>query len=121
MLLGNFNARRLWLRLLFLPGDFNTQSHHTPSTISFTIKPSPVHISFALSSFVSETDSQMNPTTKEILKAINQIQLLQVAFLAGHITLSKDLKSILTALASRYNSLSLETTELHNKDDFLKS
>jgi hypothetical protein len=85
-------------------------------------KTSPAHTrSSSSSSTVSQTGTKLIPTTDELLIAIKNIQLSQDKLLAGYKTLSTDLKVGLSTLTSRFDSLSLEITALHNKVGILET
>jgi len=56
-----------------------------------------------------------------MLKAIERIQSSQDKLLAGHKSLGTDLKTSINALTSRFDSLSLEISELRTKVDIIES
>ncbi|CAI6377573.1 unnamed protein product [Macrosiphum euphorbiae] len=81
-------------------------------------KPSPV---ITRSGSSTSTTSKKSTSNDDILKAIGRIQSSQDKLLAGHKSLGTDLKTSINALTSRFDSLSLEISELRTKVDLLES
>jgi chromosome segregation ATPase len=69
----------------------------------------------------TSTTSKKCTSNDDILKAIEHIQSSQDKLLAGHKSLGTDLKTSINALKSRFDSFSLEISELRTKVDLLES
>jgi len=87
--------------------------------IYFKLCPSLHIITRSLSTFSNTT--KKCTSNDDILKAIERIQSSQDKLLAGHKSLGTDLKTSISALTSRFDSLSLEISELRTKVDLLES
>ncbi|CAI6351594.1 unnamed protein product [Macrosiphum euphorbiae] len=81
-------------------------------------KPSPI---ITRSGSTTSTTSKKFTSNDDILKAFDRIQSSQDKLLAGHKSLGTDLKTSINALTSRFDSLSLDISELRTKVDLLES
>jgi outer membrane murein-binding lipoprotein Lpp len=76
---------------------------------------------------ITRSTSSTSSTSKngtlndDILKAIEHIRLSQDKLLAGHKSLGSELKTTINALTARFDSLSLEISDLRTKVDLLES